>query len=161
MKAKYILVSLLLVALVMGGTGYGVSAGSGVKATGGGTFTQDVFTFPFEDQNPYGDRGDKISFSFNAQGNGAVKGQFHLINHNSGLKISGTVSEVSVSNNTAEIAGTCWVNGTQTSFRLQVLDGGEGYGSEQPVSIWFGGNTDPWKPDIKGDLAKGNVQKHK
>ena len=162
MKAKYILVSLLLVALVMGGTGYSVSAGSGVKATGGGTFTQDVFTFTWEDPNPYGDYGDKISFGFNAQGQGdGVKGQFHLINNDSGLKISGTVSEVSVSNNTAQIAGTCWVNGTQTSFRLQVLDGGEGYGSEQPVSIWFGGNTDPLKADIKGDLAKGNVQKHK
>ena len=163
MKGKYILVGLLLVALVMGGTGYSVSAGSGVKATGGGTFTQEVRILPEGDPNPYGDHGDKISFGFNAQSQGdGAKGQFNLINHNSGMKVSGTVSQISVSDEITTIAGTCWIDGTPPiSFRLKVTDGGEGYGSEQPVNIWFGDNTNAAKPDIKGDLAKGNVQKHK
>ena len=161
MKAKYILVSLLLVALVMGGTGYSVSAGSGDKVTGGGTFTQEAFTPPWLDlpPNPYGDLGDRMSFGFNAQGqeNGA-KGQFHLINHDSGMKVSGTVSEISVAGGTVLIAGTCSIDGVPTDFWAELIDGGEG-SSDNEVRIWFVDNEGPY--DILGHLAKGNIQKHK
>jgi hypothetical protein len=161
MKAKYILVSLLLVALVMGGTGYSVSAGSGDKATGGGTFTQKVATSPLEDPNPYGALGDKISFGFNAQSQGdGAKGRFTLINHNSGMKVFGTVSACSAPNSSVQIAGTCSIDGSEKSFRAKLTDGGEGSGYDE-VRIWFGDNTNPLKPDIYGLLYKGNIQKHK
>jgi len=160
MKAKYILVGLLLVTLMISGTGYSVAAGSGDKVTGGGTFTQQVVTPPWLPPNPYGAFGDKMSFGFTAQSdeNGA-KGQFHLINHDSGMKISGTVSACSATSS-VQISGTCSVEGAETSFRAKLTDGGEGAGYDE-VKIWFGANTNPAKPDIYGQLAKGNIQKHK
>ncbi len=159
MKAKYILVSLLLVALVMGGTGYSVSAGSGDKVTGGGTFTQERFILPGGDPNPYGDFGDKISFGFNAQSQGnGVKGQFHLINHDSGMKVFGTVSEISVPGSVILISGPCSIDGVPTDFWAELIDGGEG-SNDDTVGIRFVDNDGPY--DILGYLAKGNVQKHK
>ena len=162
MKGKYILVSLLLVALVMGGTGYGVSAGSGGKVTGGGTFTNEAIVLPWMGPpSPYANFGDKISFGFTAQSQGnGVKGQFHLTNHDSGMKVSGTVSAYSVTTSWVEISGPCSIDGVSTSFWAKLSDGGEGAGpSDRVVGIWF---DDPdGNPDIKGRLAKGNVQKHK
>lgn len=152
MKAKYILVSLLLVALVMGGTGYGVSAGSGDKATGGGTFEHNAFP------TTYASPGDKISFGFNAQGQGdGAKGQFHLINHNSGLKISATITYINAPTSTAIIKGTCLIDGTPTELEAYLSDGGEGkWAGWETVQIWLGGTT-----AFYGQLSKGNVQKHK
>ena len=153
MKAKYFLVSLLLVALVMSGTGYSVSAGSGDKVTGGGTFEQGGWG------TPYADGGDKISFGFNAQGNGAVKGQFHLINHDSGMKISATIAEIIPSTGiSVTIKGTCLVDGAPTDFEALLNDGGEGGGgsSWESVTIWLGGTK-----AFSGQLSKGNIQKHK
>lgn len=161
MKAKYLLFSLLIMALVMGGTGYSVSAGSGDKVTGGGTFINISWLWPTP--SPYANVGDKISFGFNAQsqGNGA-KGQFHLINHTKGIKAFGTISEFSASPDW-DIEGTCLIDGVEKSFRVKITDDGEGGGGgpgwNDKIEIWFGDNTG--QPDIKGQLAKGNIQKHK
>ena len=154
MKAKYILVSLLLVALVMGGTGYSVSAGSGVKATGGGTFEHDAWA------TSYASPGDKISFGFSAQdqGNGA-KGQFHLINHASGMKVSGTISECEAFGGTVRFNGPCSIDGEESYFWAEVVDGGEGNWGFDLVRINFDDNSPPW--DIYGQMEKGNIQKHK
>ena len=149
MKGKYILVSLLLVALVMGGTGYSVSAGPGDKATGGGTFIHSG------QSNGYASPGDKISFGFNAQsqGNGA-KGQFHLINHASGMKVSGTISNYTPGYYLdATLAGTCTVYG---DFNVIISDWGP---EVDKIDIFFG-DID-WPADISGFLVKGNIQKHK
>ena len=155
MKKKYILVSLLMVALVMGGTGYSVSAGSGDKVTGGGTFEQG---FP----TPYADSGDKISFGFNAQGEGDdAKGHFHLVNHNTGMKVSATISKIISS--TAffmTVEGTCLINGEETKFEAKLEDRGEGGGggaySWDILTIWLDGEK-----AFSGLLFKGNIQVHK
>lgn len=163
MKGKYILVSLLLVALVMGGTGYGVSAGSGDKVTGGGTFPN------LTDANKYANPLDKISFGFNAQsqGNGA-KGQFHLINHNSGMKVSGTVSELMDWGSMVSFNGPCSIDGVESYFWAEwVMDGGEGNGAAyDQIFIRFGEESGPYH--IIGllgvgnsPLGQGNIQKHK
>ena len=155
MKAKYILVSLLLVALVMAGTGYSVSAGYGDKVTGGGTFEHNAFP------TTYASPGDKISFGFNAQGqnNGSAKGQFHLINHDSGMKIFGTISECSIDFSWIIIEGTCLIDGVPTPFWARLNDGSEGSGGYDLVRIGFGGTTWP-SIDIYGQLSKGNIQWH-
>ena len=155
MKGKYILVSLLLVALVMGVTGYSVSAGSGDKVTGGGTFIN--WTAP----NEYAQPGDKISFGFNAQiKNGEAKGQFNLINHNSGLKIDGTISNVSYTGPlTAELSGT--LEGSGIDFYVIIQDGGNGANTDV-ISIYF--DDISGRPEIYGSWSKGikgNIQKHK
>ena len=154
MKKKYILVSLLLVALVMTGTGYGVAAGSGVKATGGGTLINNT-GYPSD----YASWGDKISFGFSAQdqGNGA-KGQFHLINHASGMKVSGTISQCTVMGSWVSLNGSCSIDGVETSFWADLTDGGEP-SYDLIMGIWFGSKNKP--PDIFGTLEKGNIQSHK
>ncbi|MBL7126138.1 MAG: hypothetical protein ISS58_02870 [Dehalococcoidales bacterium] len=152
MKGKYLLVSLLLVALVMGGTGYGVSAGSGDKATGGGTFIHSGSS------SDYASLEDKISFGFNAQsqGNGA-KGQFHLINHDSGMKVSGTVSDYTPGYFLdATLSGTCTVDGNPRDFNVIISDWGPG---TDKIDIFFGDIV--WPADISGFVTKGNIQKHK
>jgi len=154
MKAKYLLFSLLIMALVMGGTGYSVSAGSGVKATGGGTFEHDAWP------TPYASSGDKISFGFSAQVQGTgAQGQFHLINHASGMKVSGTISEISAFGSTVRFEGSCLIDGEESYFWAEVVDGGEGNWGFDLVRINFNDNSSPW--DIYGQLAKGNIQKHK
>ena len=160
MKKKYILVSLLMVALVMGGTGYGVSAGSGDKVTGGGTFPNAT------GENDYANPLDKISFGFNAQsqGNGA-KGQFHLINHDSGMKVSGTISELKDwGGSWVSFNGPCLIDGEVSYFWAEmVTDGGEGKGANSDmIFIHFG--EEPGPPHITGllgvgALGKGNIQK--
>jgi hypothetical protein len=159
MKKKYILVSLLMVALVMGGTGYSVSAGSGDKVTGGGTFPNAT------DENDSANPLDKISFGFNAQGQGDnVKGQFHLINHNSGMKVSGTVSEFIDFGSWVSFNGPCLIDGEESYFWAEmVTDGGEGKGANSDmIFIHFG--EEPGPPHIVGllgvgALGKGNIQK--
>ena len=158
MKKKYILVSLLMVALVMGGTGYSVSAGSGDKVTGGGTFPNAT------DENDYANPLDKISFGFNAQGQGDnVKGQFHLINHDSGMKVSGTVSELIDFGSMVSFNGPCSIDGVESYFWAEwVTDGGEGKGAAaDQIFIYFGAKSGP--PHIVGllgvgALGKGNIQ---
>jgi len=152
MKAKYILVSLLMVALVMGGTGYSVSAGSGDKATGGGTFTHSG---PSSD---YASPGDKISFGFNAQGQGdGAKGQFHLINHTSGVKVSGTISNYTPGFFLdATLAGTYTLDGETGNFNVIIDDWGS---KVDKIDIFFG--EIDWPSDISGFVVKGNIQKHK
>ncbi len=155
MKAKYVLVSLLLVALMISGTGYGVSAGSGSKVTGGGTFVHNAWP------TAYAAPGDKISFGFSAQdqGNGA-KGQFHLINHNSGMKVSGTISQCNVMGSLIFLSGSCVVDGVPTTYWVDLSDGGEGGASYDLVmGVWFGSKSGP--PAIFGQLDKGNIQSHK
>lgn len=156
MKAKYVLVSLLLVALMVSGTGYGVSAGEGVKATGGGTFVHNAWP------TNYAAPGDKISFGFSAQdqGNGA-KGQFHLINHNSGMKVSGTISGCKVMGALISLTGSCSIDGgAEMPYWVDLSDGGEGGASYDVVmGVWFGSKSGP--PAIFGQLDKGNIQSHK
>ncbi|NIN34418.1 MAG: hypothetical protein GTO60_04720 [Gammaproteobacteria bacterium] len=156
MKAKYVLVSLLMIAVMLAGTGYGVSAGSGDKATGGGTFVNIAGGW---NPSPYADYGDKISFGFNAQGNSAVYGQFHLINHTSGMKAFGTVSEISfASAGMLRFSGTCSIDGVETAYWAEVVDGGEGaWSGYDLVRIRFVDNAGPY--DIYGQLSKGNIQK--
>ena len=117
MKAKYILVSLLLVALVMGGTGYGVSAGSMTKITGGGSFVNDLF-------GPY--QGDKISFKLNTMfsGQGAA-GQFQLINHDAKTKLQGSLSDYEKNGLYITLEGTCSIDGEGPhDLRLRLVDRG-------------------------------------
>jgi hypothetical protein len=162
MKAKYILVSLLLVALVMGGTGYGVAAGSGGKVTGGGTFPN------LTPVNDYANPLDKISLGFNAQGQGDnVKGQFHLINHDSGMKVSGTVSELIDFGSIVSFNGPCSIDGEESYFWAEmVTDGGEGKGAVSD-NIWISFGAEPSVPPHiagligVGNQGGGNIQKHK
>ncbi|MBU2535043.1 MAG: post-COAP-1 domain-containing protein [Chloroflexota bacterium] len=154
MKAKYILVGLLMVALVMGGTGYSVSAGPGDKVTGGGTFIN--WTYP----NDYAQPGDKVSFGFNAQiTNGEAKGQFNLVNHNSGLKLKGTITDVIPSTLGAQLNGT--LEGSGIDFYVIIQDGGNGANTDV-ISIYF--DDISGRPEIYGSWSKGikgNIQKHK
>jgi hypothetical protein len=116
MKKKYILVSLLLVALVMGGTGYSVSAGSMPKITGGGSFVNDLF-------GPY--QGDKISFKLNTMfsGQGAA-GQFQLINHDAKTKLQGSFSEYNLGT-WIDLYGTCSIDGEGPhTLKLRLVDRG-------------------------------------
>ncbi len=117
MKAKYILVSLLLVALVMGGTGYGVAAGSVTKITGGGSFVNDLFGQNY---------GDKISFKLNTtfSGQGAA-GQFQLINHDAKTKLQGSFSEYNKLGTWVDLYGTCSIDGEGPhDLRLRLVDRG-------------------------------------
>ncbi len=155
MKAKYLLVSLLIMALVMGGTGYSVSADSGDKVTGGGTFIN--WTPP----NEYAQPEDKISFGFNAQiTNGEAKGQLNLVNHNSGLKLKGTITDVTLNGTLgAQINGT--LEGSGIDFYIIIQDSGNGANTDI-ISIYFGDISGP--PEIYGSWSKGikgNIQKHK
>ena len=155
MKGKYLLVGLLIAVLAIGGTGYGVSAGSGDKVTGGGTFYHNGWL-----PTPYATNGDKISFGFNAQSQGDdAKGHLHLVNNTSGMKVSGTVSEISVSGGIVRFSGECSIDGVPTVFWAEVSDGGEGGDSYDVImGIWFGSKGP--RPDISGQLDKGNIQKH-
>lgn len=151
MKAKYLLFSLLIMALVMGGTGYSVSAGSGDKVTGGGTFINNS-------QSDYASPGDKISFGFNAQGQGnGAKGQFHLINHTLGVKVSATISSFTPGNYLdATLAGTYTLDGETGNFNVIISDWGP---KVDKIDIFFG-DID-WPADISGFVVKGNIQIHK
>ncbi len=156
MKAKYILVSLLLVTLMISGTGYGVAAGSGDKATGGGTFIN--WTYP----NDYAQPGDKISFGFNAQKtNGEAKGQLNLVNHNSGLKLKGTITDVIPSTLGAQINGK--LEGSGINFYIIIQDSGNGANTDV-IEIYFADGDESDRPEIYGSWSegiKGNIQKHK
>ena len=149
MKAKYILSGLLMVALVIGGMGYGVAADSGGKVTGGGTFNHAGWP------SDYASPGDKISFGFNGQrlDNGA-KGQFQLINHTSGMKMHGTFSTYNEQGPNVTLDGS--INGTNESFRVRVATGA---GWEE-IYIWIGDPL-PSQPQIYGQVYKGNITRHK
>jgi len=117
MKAKYILVSLLIMALVMGGTGYSVSAGSMTKITGGGSFVNHLGGQYY---------GDKISFKLNTMfsGQGAT-GQFQLINHNAKTKLQGSFSEYEKSGLAIILKGTCSIDGEDPhDIKLRIVDRG-------------------------------------
>jgi len=136
MKAKYLVVALLVVVLAL--------AGAGCKATGGGWFTNTAFDQP---QN-------KISFGFNAQGSwdeGAVKGQFQLVEHGKPpTKVHGTFDG---------FQGTCFVNGEGPyPFDFYCMDSGEpGPSAGDFVSIYVYTDTTLY---YEGYLEGGNIQYH-
>ena len=152
MKAKYILSGLLMVALVIGGTGYGVAADSGdkVKVTGGGTFNQGW-------SSDYASPGDKISFGFNGQrlDNGEAKGQFQLINHSKdkGMKMHGTFDTYEANGSRVVLDGQCSIG----SFHVETSTGG----SWETIWIWIGASPYQMPPHIWGQTREaGNITKH-
>jgi len=150
MKGKYILSGLLMVALVIGGTGYGVAADSGGKVTGGGTFNHAG------PPSSYANFGDKISFGFNGQTkNGVVKGQFQLVNHDKGIKMHGTFDTYNGNGPNVYLAGECSINGTNEPFRVRIATGAPW----EVIQIWIG-DSSPAEGDIYGHIYKGNITKH-
>jgi len=154
MKAKYLLVSLLMVALVMGGTGYSVSAGSGDKVTGGGRFNSIVW-------GPY--QGDKVSFNLQTYllDSDAADGKFQLINHNAGTKLSGSFSSYSVGiTGRLSLTGTCSIDGgASQSLYVEILESAEPF--FDTIQIWIDKTPSPQNMDYKGQVGKGNIQWHK
>ena len=154
MKAKYILSGLLMVALVIGGTGYGVAAKAEGKVTGGGTFTHAAWP------SDYANFGDKISFGFNGQrlNNGEAKGQFQLVNHDKGIKIHGTFSSYEVNGARVKLDGQCSINGADVPFHVETST----LASWETIWIWIGTNP-PYNPSAAhfwGQIYKGNITKH-
>ena len=155
MKAKYILSGLLMVALVIGGTGYGVAADSGGKVTGGGTFINTA-----GGSNDYASPGNKISFGFNGQrlDNGA-KGQFQLVNHDKRMRLHGTFDTYDVipqgSRVVVVLGGECSIDGANGSFRAEIT----ARTSFEIIEIWIGDSPSSL-PHIKGQIYKGNITKH-
>ena len=152
MKAKYILVGLLMVALVMGGTGYGVSAGSGDKVTGGGRF---------DNLGGWGSlyAGDKVSFNLQVYllDGGAADGKFQLINHDEGTKQTGSFSSYSVVQGyKLMLVGS--IDGG-ASLNVEIIESAEpGFDT---IQIWIGKTPSPQNIDYKGQVGKGNIQWHK
>ncbi len=155
MKAKYILVSLLMVALVMTGTGYSVNAGSGDKITGGGRFTNISGVSPYV--------GDKVSFNLQTYllDDGAADGKFQLINHDEKMKLSGSFTSYSVSGYGVMLVGSIDGGASQPLYVLILESAEPGF---DKIDIWIG-KTPPTKPttgmDYKGQVGKGNIQWHK
>jgi len=123
MKAKYILVAILIVALASLGIGCGVAT----KASGGGTFT--------DDQTEH-----KITFGFNAQASedGTFKGQFQLVDHGvkPPLKVHGSFDGMDVA---GTWYGTCRVNGEGPyDFSASFMDAGEpGADAGDLLAVWI------------------------
>ena len=155
MKAKYILVGLLMVALVMGGTGYSVSAGSGDKVTGGGRFDSLVWGLY---------QGDKVSFNLQVYllDGGAADGKFQLINHDEGTKQTFSFSSYDVrpqgANEILELTGS--IDGPDLYVEIRE-DAEPGFDS---IQIWIGTKVAPpslANVDYWGQVGKGNIQWHK
>ncbi len=140
MKAKYLLVGLLIAVLALGSMGCVGEA----KTTGGGKFT-DVSS------------DHKITFGFNAKASledGTTTGQFQLIDHDTKKRIHGSFEgESSIEGFT----GTCTINGEGSyPFVLSVVDAGEpGSDAGDLVNVWINGTL-----MYSGFLEGGNIQSH-
>lgn len=139
MKAKYILVALLIVALAFLGTG--------CKVTGGGHFINEAFGQP----------PGEINFGFNAQASEdgtMVKGEFQLVDHstNPPTRVHGTFEGITATG----IAGTCTVNG-EGPYPLEVaaMDAGEPGPDGDYINIYIDRTL-----MYSGYLEGGNIQFH-
>ena len=123
MKAKYLLVGLLIAVLAFAGVGCS-------KVTGGGQFIDEQ-------------TGNKVTFGFNAQplegGESPftnAKGHFHLVDHGSKMKIKGTFDTGHISPSidpddptlppTSWFSGTCSIDGEgEYPFEVTAIDNGK------------------------------------
>ena len=143
MKAKYLVIALLIAVLALGGMGCVGEA----KTTGGGQFTNTALGQP----------ASKITFGFNAEASiedGTTKGQFQLIDHDTKTRIHGSFEgESSIEGFT----GTCTINGEGSyPFVLSVVDAGEpGSAAGDLVNVWINGTL-----MYSGYLEGGNIQYH-
>jgi hypothetical protein len=115
------------------------------KSTGGG-FLEDCY-------------GNKVTFGYNAQVNdGAIKGQFQLVDHACGLVVHGTFDDYTRVLGQYCLSGDLKVNGEDSGqFALWVDDNGEPGTSDLIfVKLWIPG------PDkiYTGMLDGGNIQVH-
>jgi len=162
MKAKYLVVALLVLVLALAGTACS-------KVTGGGWF------------NDFS--GGKVTFGFNAQPTKpydppvytdpfgwyeevGAKGEFQLVAHGTNTVIHGTFTGSWVSENEtfSRFFGTCTINGTDVQpFNVQFYDnGGKGLNKGDGIVVHIGG-TNPMDPIVlmySGDLGGGNIQIH-
>ncbi|MFC1932532.1 post-COAP-1 domain-containing protein [Chloroflexota bacterium] len=151
MRVKYWLVILLAAALTLVAGGGAVAAGvQGKTTTGGGWFDDSL-------------SGNKITFGFNARdtGDGAVEGEFQLVDHGPTTNIHGTFTRLSTSGSLSLLWGTCSIDG-EGDYTLSIIcvDNGEpGIGIDTIKIVIF----DIYFP-IKiyiGTLGGGNLQVHK
>ena len=146
MKAKYILVSILIVALTFFGMG---CVNIDAKVTGGGKFTDSG-------------TGQKITFGLNAQASedGTFKGQFQLIDHSTKplTRVHGTFEGVIF---VGVWGGECTINGEGPyDFAASFIDVGEpgaNPGDGDVINIWI---DDPNETFYSGNLEGGNIQVH-
>ncbi|MCD4841921.1 MAG: hypothetical protein K8R08_07975 [Methanosarcinales archaeon] len=145
MKLKTVIISLVALTAVMALTIGCIDSG---KANGGGMFI---------DQNEH-----KVTFGFNAQGDGCdtFKGQFQLVDHETGQKIH--VSEmyrVDVDNDEAKFKGFT-KDGVQVI--VYVTDHGEpGPDAGDYIAVYYDISPQCEPPTWDGNLVKGNIQIHK
>ena len=157
MKAKYLVVALLVVVLALAGTGC-------KKVTGGGSF--DDFS------------AGKVTFGFNAQPTVpydpsvdpnqeiGAKGQFQMVAHGTNTVIHGTFTGTWASENEthSRFFGTCIVNGTDVEpFNVQFYDSGAKGPNKGDGIVVHIGATDPFGPIVlmySGNLTGGNIQIH-
>ena len=152
LKVRLGLVLTLVAVLALVGVGC-VEIGNN-KATGGGWFINEV-------------DGNKITFGFNAQAtNGeTAKGQFQLIDHDSGTKVHGTFS-VTIDDTATSLSlftGTCSINGDDGhSLYVLFYDAGEpGVNAGDGIAIGIDIDPDVDDPTYYGVLSGGNIQIHK
>ena len=160
MKAKYLVVALLVVVLALAGVGC-------KKLTGGGSFddfSAGKVTFGFNAQptEPYDPAADSL------QEIGA-KGQFQLVAHGTqgtNTVIHGTFTGTYMSDDPefSRFFGTCIVNGTDVQpFNVQFYDSGAKGPNKGDGIIVHVGATDPFGPIVlmySGNLTGGNIQIH-
>lgn len=160
MKAKYLVVALLVVVLAL--------AGTGCKVTGGGWFNdfdagKVTFGFNAQSTEPYDPEADPF------QEIGA-KGQFQLVAHGTDTVIHGTFTGTWNMFDPEEAEyprffGTCTINGTDVQpFNVQFYDNGAKGPNKGDGIIVHVGATDPFDSIVlmySGNLTGGNIQIHK
>jgi Tol biopolymer transport system component len=99
---------------------------------------------------------DRVAFGFNAKGDGTTaKGNCNVEDPTAGVHLKCTdVDVITRTGNSARIYGDATVNGTPTTFRIDVTDNGEP-GRDDVFRI-----TTASGYAVGGTLSKGNVQVH-
>lgn len=172
MKAKSVLVALLVAALAL--------VGAGCKATGGGWFNDiddGKVTFGFNAQSTDGETDAPLPPPLPGWETMAAKGQFQMVVHGTKdsptkTRMHGTFTGTWASNQPVEdwsyFCGMGSINGGDTKpFFIQFHDFGEPGPSKGDDIIIVIGTNDPnpssWPPDISmydGVLEGGNIKIH-
>ena len=155
---KRIVISGAVLALAVGGAGVSQAEPAMYKVTGGGQIIVDTDEMPAA-----GGPGETIAFNARSVGaTEAANGQLQYNSHD-GVKFHGVVSCLVVEGPRATFAGVITKgDGEGEPFQVDVLDNGEGAGSDDAILLTTPDADDCSEPeDPTMQLGRGNVQVHK
>ena len=147
-KAKYVLVFVLIAAVLLGAPGSVANANAN-KITGGGWFIDDS--------------GNKITFGFDGKQTPEpplhkyiAKGQFQLVDHASGDRIHGIIEEIKPGS--LAFTGSCSING-QGDYTFYVRFSDRGKPGVEPGDEIYVAIESPMR-FYEGELKGGNIKVH-